>query len=143
MEKYTHLGVYGVLIENNKILLIKKARGPHKGKWDLPGGSIEFGEEPYETLKREFYEETGITELEGRIRTAKSYTLIYQYKENQLEELHHIGIIYDVEIINNNFKLKTYGDEQDSLGASWITLDEIKKIEVTPFVREIFDNGEL
>lgn len=143
MEKYTHLGVYGVLLENNKILLIKKARGPHKGKWDLPGGSIEFGEEPYETLKREFYEETGITELEGRIRTAKSYTLIYQYKENQLEELHHIGIIYDVEIINNNFKLKTYGDEQDSLGASWITLDEIKKIEVTPFVREIFDNGEL
>ncbi len=33
MEKYTHLGVYGILINDNKILLIKKSRGPHKGKW--------------------------------------------------------------------------------------------------------------
>lgn len=136
MEKYTHLGVYGILIKNNKILLIKKARGPHKGKWDLPGGSIEFGEEPYETLKREFYEETGITELNGRIRIAKSYTIVYPYKENQLEELHHIGIIYDVEVTSNDFELKIHGDEQDSLGASWIALEEINEIEVTPFVGE-------
>ncbi|TDF89174.1 NUDIX domain-containing protein [Paenibacillus piri] len=41
----------------------------------MPGGTIEFGEEPYETLKREFYEETGITDIEGTIRTAKSYTI--------------------------------------------------------------------
>lgn len=102
MEKYTHLGVYGVLIHDNKILLIKKARGPHTGKWDLPGGTIEFGEEPYETLRREMKEETGIGEIKGRIRTAESYKMIYPYQENQLEELHHIGIIYDVEIINHN-----------------------------------------
>lgn len=71
MNKYTHLGVYGILIENNKVLLIKKARGPHKGKWDLPGGTIEFGEEPYTTLIREFEEETGITSMEGTIYGAK------------------------------------------------------------------------
>lgn len=54
MIKYTQLGVYGVLVKNDKVLLIKKARGPHTGKWDFPGGSIEFGEEPYEALKRSF-----------------------------------------------------------------------------------------
>lgn len=42
MNKHTHLGVYGVLMKNNQILLIKKSRGPHKGKWDLPGGTIEW-----------------------------------------------------------------------------------------------------
>lgn len=57
MEKYTHLGVYGILTMENRILLIKKSRGPHKGKWDLPGGTIEFGEEPYEALKSNFSKE--------------------------------------------------------------------------------------
>ncbi|MDF2963268.1 MAG: class SAM-dependent methyltransferase [Paenibacillus sp.] len=155
MEKYTHIGVYGALIQDNRILLIKKARGPHKGKWDLPGGAIEFGEEPYEALQREFLEETGITELSGVIRTAASYTLVYPYKEDRLEELHHIGIIYDIERINDDFVLKTGGDGEDSLGARWIQLDEIRgcgeknselnrqthlhsgDIEVTPFVKEV------
>lgn len=137
MNKHTHLGVYGILIKNNQILLIKKSRGPHKGKWDLPGGSIEFGEDPYETLKREFDEETGIHELEGRIRTAISYTLIYPFKEDELEELHHIGIIYDVELTSNQYELKTDGDGEDSLGACWIHIDEIDNIETTPFVRGV------
>ncbi|MGF7050818.1 8-oxo-dGTP pyrophosphatase MutT (NUDIX family) [Paenibacillus sp. DS2015] len=138
MEKYTHLGVYGVLIHDNKILLIKKARGPHTGKWDLPGGTIEFGEEPYETLRREVKEETGIGEIKGRIRTAESYELIYPYQENQLEEMHHIGIIYDVEIINHNYELKTDGDQEDSLGARWIRLKELEEMEVTPMIKMIF-----
>lgn len=139
MEKYTHLGVYGILTMENRILLIKKSRGPHKGKWDLPGGTIEFGEEPYEALKREFYEETGISDIEGTIRTAKSYTLIHHYKEDELEELHHIGIIYDVKVLNHEYRLKEDGDEQDSLGAKWIYLEEIKADEITPFVSEVFN----
>lgn len=139
MEKYVHIGVYGMLIEDNHILLIKKSRGPHTGKWDLPGGTIEFGEEPYETLKREFLEETGIAEIEGSIRSAKSYTIIYPYKDNQLEEMHHIGIIYNVKVLNKSYDLKINGDEQDSLGARWISLEDIHNIEVTPFVREVFN----
>ena len=139
MEKYVHIGVYGILVEDNHILLIKKSRGPHTGKWDLPGGTIEFGEEPYETLKRELLEETGIAEIEGTIRSAKSYTIIYPYKDNQLEEMHHIGIIYNVKVLNKSYDLKINGDEQDSLGARWISLEEIHNIEVTPFVREVFN----
>lgn len=138
MTKYTHLGVYGILIEAGKILLIKKSRGPHKGKWDLPGGTIEFGEEPYEALIREFHEETGLTDLQGNIKTATSYTMIYPYKEDQLEELHHIGIIYSVELLNNNYTLRTDGDGQDALEARWIPIGELEGLEVTPFVNEIF-----
>ncbi|MEC0089462.1 NUDIX hydrolase [Paenibacillus macquariensis] len=137
MKKYTHLGVYGILIHDDQILLIKKSRGPHKGKWDLPGGTIEFGEEPYDTLMREFYEETGIVELDGKLRTAISYTLVYPLKENELEELHHIGIIYDVKLTSSQYILKTDGDGEDSLGASWIQMDKIDSIETTPFVRGV------
>ena len=44
MKEYKHLGVYGLVINDNKILLIKKYGGPYDGKLDLPGGTIEFGE---------------------------------------------------------------------------------------------------
>lgn len=42
MKKYKHLGVYGLIIKNDNILLIKKYGGPYDGKLDLPGGAIEF-----------------------------------------------------------------------------------------------------
>jgi len=133
LEKYTHLGIYGVLIRNQRLLLVQKARGPHRGKWDLPGGSVEFGEEPERTLQREFLEETGLSSVQGTIRTAVSYTLIYQYDESRLEELHHIGIIYDVELTEEPAGLKAEADGEDSLGAAWIPLERLSALPLTPF----------
>lgn len=42
--KKTHIGAYGIIIRNDKIALVRKARGGYKGKLDLPGGGIEFAE---------------------------------------------------------------------------------------------------
>ena len=50
MLKTSHFGAYGIIIHKNKILLVKKSRGPYKGKYDLPGGKIEFGESIEEAL---------------------------------------------------------------------------------------------
>ena len=48
-----------LLKHNNKYLVIKQN---FKGTvyYDLPGGRIEYGEDPYETLHREIKEELGI-----------------------------------------------------------------------------------
>ncbi len=56
----THIGAYGIIIKDDKIALVKKARGGYKGKFDLPGGGIEHTELPTETLEREIMEEAGI-----------------------------------------------------------------------------------
>lgn len=53
--------VYGILIENGKVLLSKQWDG-----YDFPGGGIEIGETIGEALKREFWEETGLKIKIGR-----------------------------------------------------------------------------
>ena len=64
----THVGAYGIMVNEDKIALVKKARGGYKGKLDLPGGGIEHTELPIETLKRELMEEAGVK--------VKSYQLL-------------------------------------------------------------------
>ncbi len=49
-----------ILIEDNRILLIKRAKEPFKGEWALPGGRIEDNEDAVQCLKREMKEETGL-----------------------------------------------------------------------------------
>lgn len=39
-----HFGVYGVAIDNEKLLVIEKNSGPYQNRYDLPGGSQEVGE---------------------------------------------------------------------------------------------------
>lgn len=53
---------YGRLIRDGKILFIRRRPGSFLGgRWELPGGTVEPGERPDETVVREFAEETGLT----------------------------------------------------------------------------------
>ncbi|EME61622.1 NUDIX hydrolase [Amycolatopsis decaplanina] len=53
---------YGRLIRDGKILFIRRRPGSFLGgRWELPGGTVEPGEPPAETVVREFAEETGLT----------------------------------------------------------------------------------
>ena len=97
----THVGSYGVIIRDRKIALIKKARGGYKGLYDLPGGGIEHDETPVETLHRELMEEIGVKVVSERILTAVSKTFQWDVNDELIQDLHHIGILYTVEIEGN------------------------------------------
>ena len=129
MEKTRHLGVYGLIIEDNKVLLVKKSRGAYTGKLDLPGGSIEHGEKPEETLKRELLEETNCNIKDYKLLDANSVVVEWIHHD-KLESMHHIGIIYDVKIENHN--IKKDADGQDSLGANWYNLQDLTLDMISP-----------
>lgn len=52
--------VGALLVREGRVLLSKRARPPHQGSWDLPGGFLEAGETPEEGIRRELAEETGL-----------------------------------------------------------------------------------
>ena len=54
------VAIGGVIIEDNKILLVKRNKEPHKGEWAIPGGSVKLGETLQRAVEREIREETGL-----------------------------------------------------------------------------------
>lgn len=134
MEEFKHLGAYGIVIQDGKILLIKKVGGPYDGKLDLPGGTIEFGERPEDALKRELMEEVGIEVVDFQLFDADSVSFEWQYKEDVLLKVHHMGIFFKVLKYNNEIKKEIKVDEvnDDSLGAEFFDIDKLKKEELSP-----------
>ncbi|MGZ4387230.1 MAG: NUDIX domain-containing protein [Gaiellaceae bacterium] len=47
--------------EQGRLMLVRRAVEPEKGKWDTPGGFLDEGEDPLAALRRELLEETGLT----------------------------------------------------------------------------------
>lgn len=49
------------LVERDaRVLLVRRAREPEQGKWDIPGGFMNEGELPEDAVRRELDEETGL-----------------------------------------------------------------------------------
>jgi ADP-ribose pyrophosphatase YjhB (NUDIX family) len=50
-----------VLDDASRLLLIRRANEPERGRWSVPGGRVEAGETDHQALTREVAEETGLT----------------------------------------------------------------------------------
>lgn len=131
-KEYKQLGAYGLVINEGKILLIKKSGGPYDGKLDLPGGTIEFCERPEETLKRELVEEVGIDVTNYELFDADSVTFEWPYKD-VIVKGHHVGIFYKVLEYSGEIKNEVEIDDQndDSLGANFYEIDKLSKEELS------------
>lgn len=55
------VGVGAVIVEDGRVLLVRRGHEPMKGHWSLPGGLLELGETLADGVVREVKEETGLT----------------------------------------------------------------------------------
>lgn len=129
LRQESRFGFYAVLKYKRKYILIEKSKGPYKGKWDLPGGKIDFGETPLEALERELMEETGLKAKSIKLLDAVSYK---RTGENEIS--HHVAVIYECET-GSIKKLKRTPDGHDSYGADVFTKKELKKLKLTPLAK--------
>src|SRR3984957_13719167 len=61
------VGVGTIVIENSRVVLVKRAHPPLQNQWSIPGGVLEVGELVREAAVREAREETGLTVEPGEL----------------------------------------------------------------------------
>ena len=135
MEIKKHFGVYGVCLQEGKLLCIEKTRGPYQHRFDLPGGSQELDEGLTETLKREVLEETGYTL--SRYLNPRIYDVLVQ-EEGHDFAVHHIMAFYDIVLDLERFQKslphEVLDGSNDSANAIWLNLEEITADNASPLV---------
>jgi len=128
MKRYKHIGSYGLVLDNDRILLINKVGGPYDGKLDLPGGTIEYKETPEKTLIRELKEEVGIEVIKYSLYDGISTDLEWIYKD-ELHKIQHIGFIYKIDKYTGNILKNNIITEinDDSKGCNFYDISALNK----------------
>ena len=138
MEIKNHFGVYGVCLQDGKLLCIEKTRGPYQHRFDLPGGSQEVGEGLTETLKREVLEETGYTL--NSYSNPRMYDVLVQ-EEGKDFAVHHIMAFYDIvldfERSQQPLPQEVLDGSNDSANAVWLNVEEISADNASPLVLKV------
>ncbi|MFG1735243.1 hypothetical protein PAEVO_53020 [Paenibacillus sp. GM2FR] len=107
MSNLLQVRVTGILIEDERILLVKQSVSSERG-WSLPGGRVEQGETLEEAMVREMEEETGLI--------TKVKKLLYLCdKPDSSPSLLHITFLLErlegeIRLPSNEFDLNPIGD---------------------------------
>ena len=116
--------VYGILIEKNKILLVRQ----FKDGFDFPGGGVEIDETVEEALKREFWEETGLQVEPVKIIDIKNSFFKFRYKEIFSNS---ILMYYLCRKISGELSMANFDEYEKEYAdmPEWIDIDKIGSIK--------------
>jgi 8-oxo-dGTP diphosphatase len=136
------VGVGAVVLDGERVLLIKRGHAPLKGEWSLPGGGVETGETLEQAIAREVLEETGVTIEVGPI--VEVLDRISRDADGRVE--HHF-VLVDFVARPSGGLLRSASDAED---AAWVQLSELSKYGIAPVTLSViqkassrgFDVGE-
>jgi len=122
--------IYGIYISNKKILLVQDNKS---NKWELPGGGKIESETDYKCLKREFFEETGLT-VSKPIKFLTEFTSYFYDIESQ-EAWKTIRKFYLVSKIKG--KLQEDGNKNDIQQAIYISFEKFSFLKIDKKIKKI------
>ncbi len=106
-----------------KVLLLKRARSKRNGgRWEVPGGSLRYGESPRRGALRELREETGFKLTPLDLKPVDTFGVIYP--EMRVE---FIIPLYTA-VVDNGKDPVIRPEEHDDWG--WFTIEQIKEMEL-------------
>jgi 8-oxo-dGTP diphosphatase len=124
------VGIGAVLICDRKILLEKRKNEPGKGKWSIPGGLVELGENAEQTVIREVKEETGL-----EVEKPEHIDVVDNITRDANGEIKYHFVIIDYFVKLKGGTMKAMSDAEE---LRWVTFDEVEKYDLTKTFREFF-----
>ena len=124
------VGVGAVIVEDGRILLVKRANEPNRLKWSIPGGLVNAGETLAEALKREIKEECGLEIDVGDVACVSEEVFL----ENGEIKFHYVIIDFYAKIVGGELRVGS-----DALEAKWVHFDEINDLNVVDFVKRLVE----
>jgi ADP-ribose pyrophosphatase YjhB (NUDIX family) len=121
--------VGAVVVAQDRLLMVRRGRGPAQGEWSVPGGRVERGETLAEAVVRELDEETGLHGLCGE----------FLGWVERIGPDHHF-VILDFQVVVLDDDLPRAGD--DAVEATWVPLSALGELRVVDgLVEFLADHG--
>jgi 8-oxo-dGTP diphosphatase len=128
------LCVGGVVIEDGKVVLVRRGHEPQKGQWSIPGGAVELGEKIVSAVRREVHEETKLF-----VEPVELISVFERIVRN------HGRVRYHYVVLDYACRLKKgrIAPESDVLDARWVSrchLDGYRLLQPTEnVIQQAFD----
>ena len=129
-QPWVRVGAYAVVIDATDRMLLVRARGSGDDpeRWWLPGGGLEFGEDPEAAVLRELAEETGLSgEILG---IAGTFSTVYDTTlERPGDPVHVIGIVYRIRVADGRLRAEQAGSTDH---CEWVDRDAASRLPLSP-----------
>lgn len=124
------VAVGGVVLDGDRVLLVRRGQAPSVGRWSIPGGLVHLGEALPDAVVREIHEESGL-----HVRVLGLCGVIDRViRGDDGAVRYHYVIIDYVSIVEGGTSLCA-GD--DAAEARWVPFDEIATYDVTDGVADM------
>ena len=127
------VGVGAIIIEGDRVVLVKRGHPPLAGEWSIPGGVLEMGETLRQAAVREALEETGLAVETGELLGV--FDRILRDADNRTR--YHYVLI-DFLCRRSAGELQAAGDAAE---ARWFTRSEVSKLSLAEDTAEVIQLG--
>jgi ADP-ribose pyrophosphatase YjhB (NUDIX family) len=128
------VGVGAVVLDGDRVLLVRRGAPPSAGKWSIPGGLVELGERLEEAARREVEEESGL-----RVRLLGLCGVIDRVvRDNGDDPVRYHWVIVDYAAVVEGGTLQAGSDAAE---ARWVPLSEVDRWETTVGVVDMIERA--
>lgn len=122
------VGVGGVVLIEGKVVLIRRGKEPLRGRWVIPGGTVELGETLQDAVVREMQEETGL------VVRPREVVLVFDriHRVDAVVEYHYVIVDYRCDYLSGELRAGSDADEVALVGP-----DELDAFDLPPQARDL------